>query len=105
MPHMHHQWSSRDLQSREDQGVNRRAFVQGDRPLARCCTTLGSALAVRLKRHTGDSNVRNNMGVKKKKFMTHFSQSQLLKVKLDLNFTIRNIRENIYNNLKFYFKI
>lgn len=50
----------------ERMGVNRRAFVQGDRPLARCCTALDSALAVRLKRHTGDSNIRNNVGVLKK---------------------------------------
>lgn len=61
--------SSMELQrctKQRGSGVNRRAFVQGDRPLARCCTALDSALAVRLKRHTGDSNIRNNVGVLKK---------------------------------------
>ena len=59
MPHIHYQWSARDSQSREDQEANRTAFVEGDSPLARSRTRLDSALAMNLKGHTGDSNIRN----------------------------------------------
>lgn len=106
-------------------GSKRSSICWGREPTGWCCTRLDSALAVNLKGHTGGSNRRNtecgswhsflnlNNSKKTKKCGSwyHFSQAQLLKKKTTqvfFNCEIgpkfhRNIRENICNNLQFYF--